>query len=368
MGNIFFHIDFQDKLCPGCRKGISGEDGYLCPLCKKDINLSKKSSSPLFIDFSLLRDEGKSLYEIIEEGLEEKILTDSSSVNYEIPLFYPLLLEDTEERKKLCLNCKENQDICKTRETCSFKCMSYLSKGRKKLFSAEVEFFSPEISNISVLNDIYIKNFLMDFFFYLKSLNFTEKFCSPCENREICCGKLLCLSYSLISNNTICLIGAWDKILNILSILSSKTHPLIPVRGQVKLFKPEVSSISERDNKSGEKENFEKRDFIYILDTKVKWNKLKEVLLFSCFLKDSIEKNIIKKDIINTLSKCKYLIENYFNNNDMTGLKFLPVISCAIRDYEGEVKEKLLKLLELEKEKSILPFTKFIINYLNFSE
>jgi len=99
----------------------------------------------------------------------------------------------------------------------------------------------------------------------------------------------------------------------------------------------------------------------------VRYNQLRELIEFSLFLKDALLKDEIEKTIIITLNKCRYLIESYFNNNNASGLRFLPLISMEIKGYRGEIREKLLKLLDMDRESTILPSISFIINYLNLA-
>ena len=64
------------------------------------------------------------------------------------------------------------------------------------------------------------------------------------------------------------------------------------------------------------------------------------------------------------------MIESYFYDEDIKGLKFLPKISLAIKKqvFSEELREKLKLFMEIDSEKSILPYISFIINYLDLLE
>jgi len=372
-GKHIFYMDFSEGLCPSCKKRPSCDYSKisLCSNCEKEMKIAKKASSSLFINLEPLRNEDITFPEIIKTSKEDILITADFAGPAPLPLYYPALPSEKEEMEKICHLCESGRDkkICSLRESFSLPCMASLSGGRKKLLFVETGFLPPGFSSYPVLDNLYVRNFFLDIFAFLDTGGGLEKFCLNCEYKQICSGKLLCLFYFQASSNKICFGGAWDRVLNILALIFSERSLPFPIYGRGRIFSPEENiflSLKE-DRFLKACDICPETGKMEIFGTVVRYNQLRELIEFSLFLKDALLKDEIEKTIIITLNKCRYLIESYFNNNNASGLRFLPLISMEIKGYRGEIREKLLKLLDMDRESTILPSISFIINYLNLA-
>lgn len=368
-GKHIFHIDFQDKICPLCKKRtLKKKDGnLLCSICAKEIAFSERNAD-LSINTSPLRSEEKSLPEILKENMEELLLTYDKGTEQEIPLFYPILPEGEEEKKLFCRHCalgrkKKGYYNCLKRKTCSYYCMAALADGKKDLFFGEIIFSPFEILSHEILSTLYKNNIITGLIYYLKSSDFLEKLCLHCSNKFICTGKLRCISFYEVSRNALWFIGAWDRVLKLMKILSPEIKPFY---GRLSLFSPEnnLSSIIKENSYLINHRGIKVQENIEIFGKAIKNIKLNDLIDFSEFLVSSIKKKEIDWNIIYYMTKCSPMAEDYFEKHDTKGLKMMPLLSYAIKNCSGNIKDKLKILLELEREKTLLPYIDFIVNYI----
>jgi len=373
-GKNIFYVDFSRDICPICKRKPAENPEKICSICKKEIKLAEKSSKAVFLDPSLITREDTYLPEIFKESNELSLFTNELKGTELLPVFHPSLPLHEEEKKKFCSNCgiskeKNNLYKCIIRKTCGLNCMASLARGKRKLFFAELEI---SCSTERITEYLYKNNFFIALFSYLKSDTIIKDLCSECNNKQLCNKSIRCLCFYQIKSSFIWVIGAWDKVLKLIKLLFPIAYPAFKIQGKLKLFssKDNLSSILKDNTNLLNPWKLIEQNNLEIFGRPVENKKIVELLNFSEVIGKAIEKSEINIFIIKDLYECKDMIESYFYDEDIKGLKFLPKISLAIKKqvFSEELREKLKLFMEIDSEKSILPYISFIINYLDLLE
>ncbi len=350
-GKHIFYINYNHGLCNYCKENLASlQDKSICPICKKNIKLSQKSSKPISPDLSSIIREEKYFPEIIKNNTEEELFIGNKKTEF-IPVFYPSLPASEVWKKNICPYCDNNDEPgCMT---VSCRCMAYMSSGHKKLCTAYLKI---QEDSDNPLDCLYRNNITGNIFSYMKSPAIIKELCHECQNKDTCDNEVRCFYTFILSDNIICITGAWDKVLNVVTLINSIER----VNGNVILR-------SDKDRLNVKIQEIP--GCINIFGVSIRSNMLKELMEFTVTLSESIEHGHTGKGFISYLYECRELIEAYFHKKDRRGLKFLPKITFAIKEHvcSDEIKEKMKVLLEIDENKSILPYISFIIKYLNLT-
>lgn len=351
-GKHIFYINYKHGLCKWCKENpASSQDSSICLTCKKNIKLAEKASKSIYPDLSSIIREEKYFPEIIKNNREEDLFTGTEKTEF-IPVFYPSLPASEAWKKNICTYCKEhNGPDCMTRTSCGLTCMAAMSSGHKKLSTACLKFHG---DSDNPLDCLYRHNITGDIFSYIKSRDIIKDLCHECHNKDTCNHEVRCFYAFTGSDNSLCITGAWDKVLNAVNLINS----IESVKGDV-ILHPDRDRLNVKVR--------EVPDCINVFGVSIRSNMLKELMNVTVTLSESIEHGHTGKGFINYLYECRELIELYFHKKDKRGLKFLPKITFAIKEHvlSEEIKEKMKALLETDEEKSIVPYISFIIKYLN---
>ena len=353
-GKHIFYINYKHGLCKYCKENPSSlQDKSICLTCKKNIKLAEKSSELISSDLSPIIREEKYFPEIIKNNIEEELLKVTEKAEF-IPVFYPLLPASEEWKKNICAYCKNHDSSeCIQWKSCTLTCMAALSAGHENLSTACLEIPEDSDNPLTCLNR---NNITGDIFSYLKSPAIIKALCHKCSNKDICNNEVRCFYTFILSDNKLRITGAWDKVLNVVNLINS----LERVKGNVILHQ-DIDRLYIKFR--------EVPDCINIFGVSIRSNMLKDLMELTVTLSESIEKGYTGKGFISYLYECRELIDLYFHKKDKRGLKFLPKITFAIKEHVSseEIREKMKMLLEIDEEKSIVPYISFIIKYLNLT-